>query len=162
MSLRLFNVYMKEVKMVIGWRGVSFLEDGIEWGLPGLLYADDLVLCSESEEDLRVMAGWFAEVCRRRGFKVNAGKIKVMVLNGEALECEVHVDGSRLEHIAKFKYLGYVLDESGTNGAECKRKVVSGRRIAGAIRSLVNETLLLLVLMYGSETMLWRRRRDLE
>ena len=35
--------------------------------LTGLLYADDLVLCSESEEDLRGMVGWFAEVCRRRG-----------------------------------------------------------------------------------------------
>ena len=31
-----------------------------------------------------------------------------------------------------------VLDESGTNGAECNRKAVSRRRVAGAIRSLVN------------------------
>ena len=29
------------------------------------------------------MVGRFAEVCRRRGFKVNAVKSKVMVLNGE-------------------------------------------------------------------------------
>ena len=54
-----------------------------EGRLPGLLYADDLILCGESEEDLRVMAGRFAEVCRRRGLKINAGKSKVMVLNGE-------------------------------------------------------------------------------
>ena len=52
--------------------------------------------------------------------------------------CEVHVDGIRLEHVSEFKYLGCVLDESGTNGAECSRKVASGRRMAGAIRSLVN------------------------
>ena len=31
-----------------------------------------------------------------------------------------------------------VLDESGTIGAECSRKVVSGRRVAGEIRSIVN------------------------
>ena len=38
----------------------------------------------------------FPEVCRRRGLRVNAGKSKVMVLNGEeGLECEVHVDGVR-------------------------------------------------------------------
>ena len=43
-----------------------------------------------------MMVGYFAEVCRRRGLKVNAGKSKVMVLNGEeGLECEVHVDGFR-------------------------------------------------------------------
>ena len=93
-----------------------------------LLYADDLVLCGESEEDLRVMVGRLAEVCKRRVLKVNAGKSKVMVLNGEdGLECEVDVDGIRLEHISEFKYSGCVLDELGTDGAECSRKAASGR-----------------------------------
>ena len=61
------------------------------------------------------------------------------------------------------------MDESGTNEAECSRKVVSGRRVVGAIKSLLNarspqfecarilhESLLVPVLMYGSETMIWR------
>ena len=56
--------------------------------------------------------------------------------------------------------------------AECSRKVASGRRVAGAIKSLVNardlqlecarvlhETLLVPVLMYGSETMLWKGKK---
>ena len=77
---------------------MRFLDYGREWRLPGLLYADDLVLRGESEEDLRVMVGRFAEVCRKRGLKVNAGKSKLMVLNGEeGLECEVHIDVIRLE-----------------------------------------------------------------
>ena len=102
--------------------------------LPGLL-----VLCGESVEDLREIVGRFAEVCRRRGLKINAGKNKVIVQNGkEGLECEIHVDGIRLEHVSKFKYLGCFLDESGSYGAECSRKVASGRRVAGTIRFLVN------------------------
>ena len=64
---------MKEVEMEMGRRGIKFLKDGKEWRLPGLLYADDLVLCGESEEDLRVKLERFAEMCRR-GLKVNAGK----------------------------------------------------------------------------------------
>ena len=68
--------------MGMGRRGVSFLEDGRKGRLPDLLYSDDLILCGESEEDLRVMVGWFAEVCRKRGLKVNTGKSKVIVLNG--------------------------------------------------------------------------------
>ena len=60
------NVVMKEVKMGMGRRGVRFIEDGREWILPGLLYADDLVLCGKSEEDLRLMVGRFVQVCRRR------------------------------------------------------------------------------------------------
>ena len=65
---------MKEVKMGMGKREVSFLEDGREWRFRGLLYADDLVLCGESEKDMRVMVERFDEVCRRRGLKFNAGK----------------------------------------------------------------------------------------
>ena len=139
-----------------------------EWRLPGLLYADDLVLCGESEESRFLREGRFVEVCRRSELEVKAGKSKVMVMNREErLECEVYVDGIRLEHVSEFKYLGCVLDESGTDGAECSRKMASGRRIADAIRSLVNarnlqlectrvlhERLLVHVLMYGSETML--------
>ena len=106
--------------------------------MPDLLYADHLVLCGESEKDLRVMVGWFAEVCRRRRLKINAGKSKVMVLNGEeGLECEVHVDGIHLDYVSEFKYLGCVLDKSG-RGGECSKKVASWRRVASAIRPLVN------------------------
>ena len=69
-------------------------EEGREWRLPGLLYADELALFGESKEDLRALVGRFIEVCRRRGLKVNVGKSKVMVLNGEeGLECEISVDG---------------------------------------------------------------------
>ena len=77
--------------------------------MPGLLYADDLVLCGESEEDLRVIMGRFAEVCRDRGLKDNADKHKVMVLNGEVgLKCEAPVDEICLEHVWELKYLGDV------------------------------------------------------
>ena len=54
MSTCLFNVYIDGVR-----RRESFLEDGREWRLPSLLYADDLVLCSDSEEGLRVMVDGF-------------------------------------------------------------------------------------------------------
>ena len=66
MSPWLFSIYMdavmKEVKMGMGMR---LLEERRECRLPGLLYAGNLILCGESEEDLKVMMGHFAEVCIR-------------------------------------------------------------------------------------------------
>ena len=57
---------------------------------------------------------------------------------------------------------------------ECRRKVANGRRVAVAIRSLVNarglqlecarvlhESLFVPVLMYGSETMMWKERSSI-
>ena len=63
------------------------------------------------------------------------------------------------------------MDESGAHGAECSRKGPNRRRVATAIRSLVNgrdlqlecarvlhETLLMPVLMYGCETLIWKEK----
>ena len=55
-----------------------------------------------------------------------------MVLNGEeGLEYEVHVNRICLEHVSEFKYLGCALEESGTDRAECSRKVAIGKSVAG-------------------------------
>ena len=67
------------------------------------------------------------------------------------------------------------MDESGTAGAECSRKLVSGRSVAGAVNSLVHardlqlecarvfhETLLVPFLMYGVRQGYGKRRRDLD
>ena len=69
-----------------------------------LLYADSLVLYSELEEDLRAMVGWFVELCRRRGLKINAVKSKMKELN--ELECEVHIDMIHSEDVSELKYFG--------------------------------------------------------
>ena len=62
-----------------------------------------------------------------------------MILNREEeLKYKVYVDRICLEHVSEFRYLGCVLNESGTDKAECSRKVVSGGRVICAIRSLVN------------------------
>ena len=50
--------------------------------LPGLLYADNLVLCGELEKEPRGDDGTFVEVCRR-SLKVNVGKNEKMVMNVE-------------------------------------------------------------------------------
>ena len=59
LSYEYIDAAMKEMKIGIGRRGVRFMEEEREWRLP----ADDLVLCGESKEDLRVMVGRFVEVC---------------------------------------------------------------------------------------------------
>ena len=51
------------------------------------------------------------------------------------------------------------MDELGTGKTECRRKVAIGRKVADAVRSLVNfrdldEALLVYVFMYGSEKVL--------
>ena len=72
------------------------------------------------------MVVYIVEVSRRRGLKVNTGKSKVMMLGEEeGFECAVCVDGRILGYVSEFKYLGCVVDESGTDEAEFRRKVAN-------------------------------------
>ena len=67
--------------------------------MANLLYADDLVLCSELDL-LKVMVEHFVEVCRREDLKFNADKSKVMVLGEEeGLKREIRVDRAQIEQV---------------------------------------------------------------
>ena len=56
----------------------------------------------------------------------------------------------RLERVSGFKYVGCILNESGTDEAEW-----SGRRVAGAIRSLVNAMSLQLSVLGSCTSHCW-------
>jgi hypothetical protein len=175
MSPWLFNLYMdgamKELMNVVVGEGVRIIGRGDEWMVPCLLYADDLVLCGESEGSLRNLVKEFNRVCKRRGLAINVGKSKVMVMNGVDVQCHVEVDGVQLEQVSEFKYLGYMIENKGGDDAECDRKVSNGRRVAGAITTMGNaknlnleclkrlhECMLVPVLMFGSEVMVWSQK----
>ena len=64
----------------------------------------------------------FIEESKRRDPKVNANKSKVMVLGGEKrIVYEISVDRCQLQYVS-----------------ECFKKVEHGKKVVGAIESLVN------------------------
>ena len=65
------------------------------------------------------MIGRLVELWGKIGLKVKAEKSNVMVLGGEEISVfEVSVAGRQLECTLEFKYLGFVLVETCTDGAE--------------------------------------------
>uniref|UniRef100_A0A3P9JF00 ribonuclease H n=1 Tax=Oryzias latipes TaxID=8090 RepID=A0A3P9JF00_ORYLA len=83
MSPWLFNVYMdgvvKEVNERVSGTGVSMVNnDGSEWSVNQLLFADDTALVADSEESLARLVEEFGRVCDRRKLRVNVEKSKVM------------------------------------------------------------------------------------
>ena len=92
-----FNVYMnriiKEVKKELGRKRTRSSEEGKVLILLGLLYTDDLLICGESADDLRVMAERFEFVWQRKHVKAKANTNTEMVLRREKeLLCEVSVN----------------------------------------------------------------------
>ena len=91
------------------------MEEGKDRRLPGLLYANNLVLRDDTEGKITMIVGRCVFVFRKRGLKVNPDKNKVIVSGGEeGFGCYIRVDEARLEQVLEFKYLDCVLHESGT------------------------------------------------
>ena len=76
-----------------------------------------------------------------------------------------------MKQVSELDYLGCLSYETDTDDAECRWKGVSGKKGSGAIRTLANgrdlqyecatmfhEELVVLVLMYGNDTMKWKEK----
>lgn len=86
---------------------------------------------------MRGLVEGFGRACKWVDFKVNVDKNKMMMVGEESLGFEITLDDERLKHIFELKYSGHMFDEKGKEEAECKRKVINGRKVYGAIESLM-------------------------
>lgn len=83
-----------------------------------LLFADDLVIIADTEEELQERYLLWKGNLERKGMKVSTQKTEVTVSNGEGYE-EINVtseDGIRLKQTREFKYLGSIM--AGGGGTE--------------------------------------------
>ncbi len=82
MSPLLFNVYMDGVVREVNARmlgtGLSLVNnDGREWNLSQMLFADDTAFVDDSEGRLRQLAEEFDRMCERTKLRGNESKRKV-------------------------------------------------------------------------------------
>ena len=81
-----------------------------------LLYADDLVLLSESQEGLQNCLNTTWEYCKSWGLEINYTKSNVMIFNkGSRLSnVKFYIDETELEIVHHYKYLGRMLSINGS------------------------------------------------
>ena len=133
-----------------------------------LLFADDLVLLSNTPVGLQRLLDRLVEYCRKWSMQVNTEKSKVMVFSnggttrrGEAWFFE----GKKLEVVRKFRYLGLLFGSSGQwtqqiEGAKKLTKMAAGRvkrflykfsNIPLSLAMHLVDSLVVSSLMYGAE-----------
>ncbi len=79
-----------------------------------LAYTDDLVLISESAEDLQTLLDTMYDWCHKWRLSVNTDKTKVMHFRNEAKprsNYAININGSMLEYVSDYKYLDTLLNE---------------------------------------------------
>jgi len=135
-----------------------------------LLYADDMVLMAEREEDLQRLVNAMHERCLQVGLSVNADKTKVLVFEREEQMkiCNISLNGVLLEQVSEFVYLGSMFERKGSLDCEVERRVSASARIVGCtgkwlrkkvwhkdISMAIYNGMIKPTLLYGAETGVW-------
>ena len=127
LSPLLFSLYINGVveKLREAKVGVRCGEEQV----PALLFADDMVILAEGEEELRRGMGVLEEWCSEWAIKVNADKCGVMHLRRNGVKRTTSlfsVGGERVKVVKSYKYLGCIVNEH----MDC-REMVRERATAG-------------------------------
>jgi hypothetical protein len=92
-----------------------------------MLFADDAAVCSHSEEELQAILIVFHEVFRQFGLQLAIKKTEVMMQKAFPEEVRpmptIYLDGTALNNVKQFKYLGTQLSDDASTKAEITYRI---------------------------------------
>ncbi|KAK3572920.1 hypothetical protein QTP86_010565 [Hemibagrus guttatus] len=140
-----------------------------------MMFADDIVICSESREQVEENLERWRFALERRGMKVSRSKTEYMCVNEREGSGTVRLQGEEVKKVQEFKCLGSTVQSNGECGKEVKKRVqvgwngwrkVSGvlcdRKISARIKGKVYRTVVRPAMLYGLETVSLRKRQESE
>ncbi|KAK3563929.1 hypothetical protein QTP86_006209 [Hemibagrus guttatus] len=140
-----------------------------------MMFADDIVICSESREQVEENLERWRFVLERRGMKVRRSKTEYMCVNEREGSGTVRLQGEEVKKVQEFKYLGSTVQSNGECGKEVKKRVQAGwngwRKVSGVlcdgkisarIKGKVYRTVVRPAMLYGLETVSLRKRQGSE
>ena len=102
-----------------------------------MLFADDIVICEETREEVERRLESWKYALERRGMKVSRSKTEYLCINGRNDNETVKMDDAKVPRVKEFNYLGSTMQESGGCEREVKKRVQAGwngwRRVSGVI-----------------------------
>ncbi|KAK3547281.1 hypothetical protein QTP86_017779, partial [Hemibagrus guttatus] len=140
-----------------------------------MMFAEDIVICSESREQVEVNLERWRFALERRGMKVSRSKTEYMCVNEREGSGTVRLQGEEVKKVLEFKYLGSTVQSNGECGKEVKKRVQAGwngwrkvsgvlcdRKISARIKGKVYRTVVRPAMLYGLETVSLRKRQESE
>ena len=91
-----------------------------------LIYADDITLMADSEEELKNLLMKVKEESEKVGLKLSIQKTKIMA---SSLITSWQIDGETMETVTDFVFLGSKITADGASSHEIKRRLLLGRKV---------------------------------
>ncbi|KAK3514257.1 hypothetical protein QTP70_012095 [Hemibagrus guttatus] len=140
-----------------------------------MMFADDIVICSESREQVEENLERWRFALERRGMKVSGSKTEYMCVNEREGSGTVRLQGEEVKKVQEFKYLGSTVQSNGECGKEVNKRVQAGwngwrkvsgvlcdQKISARIKGKVYRTVVRAAMLYGLETVSLRKRQESE
>ncbi|KAK3521291.1 hypothetical protein QTP70_003137 [Hemibagrus guttatus] len=140
-----------------------------------MMFVDDIVICSESREQVEENLERWRFALERRGMKDSRSKTEYMCVNERERSGTVRLQGEEVKKVQEFKYLGSTVQSNGECGKEVKKRVQAGwngwrkvsgvlcdRKISARIKGKVYRTVVRAAMLYGLETVSLRKRQESE
>ncbi|KAK3551534.1 hypothetical protein QTP70_017336 [Hemibagrus guttatus] len=86
-----------------------------------MMFANDIVICSESREQVEENLERWRFALERRGMKVSRSKTEYMCVNEREGSGTVRLQGEEVKKVQEFKYLGSTVQSNGECGKEVKK-----------------------------------------
>ena len=134
LSPTLFNIFLNDLATDLKSKNCGIDING--YNLSILLYADDIVLLSENEDDLQKMLDALTEWCSKWQMVINDTKSQIVHFrkkNTEVTKFKFKLGDVDLSIVNKYKYLGVVLDEFLDYKIISECLAVGGGRALGAV-----------------------------
>ena len=156
LSPLLFNVVMEVM--------TENVRERAPWSM---MYADDVVLCAETKEELEQKLEAWRKALEDRGMKISRTKTEYLQLSTHMNDNEdIVLDGEIIKKVERFKYLGSLVEETGNVEGEIKCRIQSGwknwremsgvlcdRKVPIKLKGKVYKTAVRPAMLYGIETL---------
>ena len=130
-----------------------------------MLFADNIVICEETREEVeRRLESWRCAL-ERRGMKVSRSKTEYLCINGGNNDETVKMEDTKVPRVKEFQYLGSAVQESESCEREVKKRVQAGwngsrkvsgiicdRRLPARVKGKVYSSVVRPAMVYGLET----------
>ncbi|XP_051793650.1 uncharacterized protein LOC127530564 [Acanthochromis polyacanthus] len=140
-----------------------------------MMFGDDIVICSESREQVEEKLEAWRFALERRGMKVSRSKTEYLCVNERDPSGRVRLQGEEIKKVEDFKYLGSTVQSNGECGKEVKKRVQAGwngwrkvsgvmcdRRVSAKMKGKVYKTVVRPAMLFGLETVSLRKRQEAE
>ena len=163
----LFNLYVNDIFQIINENNDSNLYLTRDVFINALMYADDLILLSDTAEGLQKQINKLSKYCEKWRLNINLKKSKIMIFNrgNKLIKSEFTINEKVLENVKSMKYLGFKINAKNCSFLETLDELsIKAKRTIYAINNTMKisqipikltlklfDTLIKPILLYGAE-----------